>query len=106
MARFDPTLSGSDSRFGGSDHGGNSMTRDWLLTLLVVMAPFLLAATIVVVTVIRNLIQNERIRRAAETSVTLRRSGSEKGSARKSAMTVDLNEVHSGPRPRNGSRRQ
>ncbi|MFL5758500.1 MAG: hypothetical protein ACJ789_02110 [Thermomicrobiales bacterium] len=44
------------------------MSGDWLLTLSVVMAPFLLGATIVVVAMIRNLIQNERIRRTAETS--------------------------------------
>jgi hypothetical protein len=55
------------------------MTRDWLLTLLVVMAPYLLGATIVVVAVIRNLIQNERMSRVAETSATLRRSGSAGG---------------------------
>jgi hypothetical protein len=51
------------------------MTRDWLLTLLV-MSPFLLLATTVVVAVIRKLIQIERTRLTAESSAPLQRTGS------------------------------
>jgi hypothetical protein len=54
------------------------MTRDWLLTLLV-MSPYLIVATIVALAVIRKLIQNERIRRASEAGVSLRQSGSAGG---------------------------
>jgi sorbitol-specific phosphotransferase system component IIC len=55
------------------------MTQDWLLTLLAI-TPFLLVATIVVLAAILKLIQNERIRRASETSAPLRQSGSAGGS--------------------------
>ena len=41
------------------------MTRDWLLTLLA-MSPFLLAATIVVLALIRKPAQTEHVRRTAE----------------------------------------
>jgi hypothetical protein len=54
------------------------MTGDWLLTM-VVTSPFLLVATIVILAVIRKLIQNERFRRASETSAPLRQSGSAGG---------------------------
>jgi hypothetical protein len=58
--------------------GGKNMLRDWLLTLLVI-SPYLLMATIVVLAVIRKLIQSDRIRRAPETSAPLRQSGSAGG---------------------------
>jgi hypothetical protein len=58
--------------------GGNNMLRDWLLTLLVI-SPYLLMATIVVLAVIRKLIQSDRIRRAPVTSALLRQSGSAGG---------------------------
>jgi hypothetical protein len=54
------------------------MTRDWLPTLLAI-TPFLLVATIVVLTVVLKLIQNERVRRASDTSALLRQSGSAGG---------------------------
>ena len=41
------------------------MTRDWLLTLLA-MSPFLFAATMVVLALIRKPAQYERVRRTAE----------------------------------------
>ena len=41
------------------------MTRDWLLTLLA-MSPFLFAATMVVLALVRKPTQNERVRRTAE----------------------------------------
>ena len=41
------------------------MTRDWLLTLLA-MSPFLFAATMVVLALIRKPAQNERVGRTAE----------------------------------------
>jgi hypothetical protein len=46
------------------------MTQDWLLTLLAMMSPYLLAATIVVLALTRKPTQSERVRRAAETSTT------------------------------------
>jgi hypothetical protein len=54
------------------------MLRNWLLTLLV-MSPFLLMATIVVLAVILKLIQSERIRRASETGPPRQQSGSAGG---------------------------
>ena len=60
------------------------MSRDWLLTLLVVMSPFLLGATIVIFAEIRQLIQDERTGRAAETNVPLQPKGSAVSSERSS----------------------
>lgn len=45
------------------------MTRDWLLTLLVAMSPYLLAATIVVLALTRRPGPNERVHRTAAAPV-------------------------------------
>jgi hypothetical protein len=67
MVRSDPTLSGSGYRF-RSDYGGNNMTRDWILTMLM-FSPSLLTAVIIVLALIRRLAQIELARRRTSVRV-------------------------------------
>jgi len=55
------------------------MTWDWLLTLLAVTAPYLLAAPIAVLAVARRPTRHDRVRRAAETDAPQMRNGTHLG---------------------------